>query len=88
MIFIGYRTSEYGFQFWDPENRKILRHKVAVFNERMVYNDLLMENTPEQQSSAIDLEFVELDDILVENIQSILEENEELHVEPLNFRLR
>jgi len=48
----------------------------------MVYKDLLTESTPEQQSSAADLEFVELDDVPVEKIRSILEENEESRVEP------
>jgi len=58
-IFIGYRTSEYDYRFWDPKNQKIIRHKDVVFNERMVYKDLLIErSTPEQQSSAVDLEFV------------------------------
>ena len=31
-IFIGYGTSEYDYHFWDPKNRKILRHKDVVFN--------------------------------------------------------
>ena len=47
-----------------------------VFNERMVYKDLLTESTPEQQSSVADVEFVELG-VSVEKIQSILEGNEE-----------
>jgi len=63
-IFIGYGTSEYGYRFWDPKNRKILRHKDVVFNEKM-YKDLLKErstlekdpgvvsrSTPEQQDVA------------------------------------
>ena len=32
-IFIGPETDEYGYWFWDPENRKILRHKDVVFKE-------------------------------------------------------
>jgi len=31
-IFIECGTDEYDYQFWDPENRKILRHKDLVFN--------------------------------------------------------
>jgi len=78
-ICIEYGTSKYDYQFWDPENRKILRHKDVIFNERKVYKGLLMErstpekdigvapqSTLEQQSSAADSEFVELDDISVE----------------------
>jgi len=45
----------------------------VVFNERMVYKDFLTGSTLEQQSSAADSEFVGLDDVPVEYIQSILE---------------
>ena len=44
-IFIGYRTDEYGYHFWDPENRKILRHKDMIFNEQKTYKDLLTESS-------------------------------------------
>ena len=40
-------------------------------------------STLEQQSSVADLEFVELDDVPVEKIQSIPEGDEESRVEPL-----
>ena len=30
--------------FWDPENRKIFRHKDVIFNEKM-YKNLLMERS-------------------------------------------
>ena len=33
----------YGYRFWDPENRKILRHKDVVFNEEKIYKDILTE---------------------------------------------
>ena len=72
-----------------------------VFNERKVYKDLLTERsipekdlrvaprcTPEQQSSAADSEFVELDDVPVKEIRSILEGNEEFRVKPLTPNLR
>jgi len=39
-IFIGHGTDEYGYQFWDPENRKILKHKDVIFNEQKTYKDL------------------------------------------------
>ena len=85
-IFIEHGTSEYEYRFWDPENRKVLRHNDAVFNEKKVYKDLLIEmsvpekdlgvtprSTSEQQSRDVDLEFVELDDVPVEKSRSILE---------------
>jgi len=43
-------------------------------------------STPEQQYAA-DSEFVELDDVLVKNVWSIPEGNEELRVEPLTKRV-
>jgi len=79
-ILIGYGTSEYSYQFWDPENQK--RHKDVVFNEKM-YKNLLTErstsekdpevapqSTPEQQDAA-DSEFIELDDVPVKKVRSI-----------------
>jgi len=88
-IFIGYKTDEYNYRFWDPENGKILRHKDVILNEEKMYKDLLMERstsknefgvepwrTPKQQGVA-DSEFVELDDAPVEKDQNILEGNEE-----------
>ena len=87
-IFIGYGIGECGYRFWNPENRKILKHKDMIFDERMVYKDLLMKrSTPEQQSSVADSEFIELD-VLVEKIQSILERNEESQIEPPIPKLR
>ena len=44
-IFIGYGISEYGYQFWDPKNWKIFRHKDVVFNEKKVYKALLVERS-------------------------------------------
>ena len=92
-IFIGYITSKYDYQFEDLENRKILRHNDVVFNEKM-YTDLLVkrntsEKDPEvaprstlEQHDVADLQFVELDDVHVKKIRSILEGNKELRVEP------
>jgi len=67
----------------------------VVFSEKKVYKDLLTErSTPEkdlgvapqssleQQSGAADSEFVELDDVPIEKIQSILKENEKSRVQP------
>ena len=88
-IFIGYEISEYDYHFWDPENRKILRHKNAIFSEMMVYKNFLTErSTPDQQSSNIDLKFIELDDVPIKKIRSIPEENEESRVEPPTPKLR
>jgi len=36
---------EYDYQFWDPENRKILKHKDVIFNEQKTYKNLQKEGT-------------------------------------------
>jgi len=74
---------------------KILRHKDVVFNEKKMYKDLLTErgtseknprvasrSTPGQQD-ATELEFVELDEVPMKKVRSILKGNEEFRVEPL-----
>ena len=32
-IFIGYGVEKFGFQFWDEQNRKIIRSRNVIFNE-------------------------------------------------------
>jgi len=47
-----------------------------------------LQSTPKQQSSAVDSEFVKLDDVTTENIWSTPEGNEESRVEPRIPKLR
>ena len=44
-LFIGYRSDKYDYQFCDPENRRILRHKDVVFNKQKMYKDYQTERT-------------------------------------------
>ncbi|KAL2226309.1 UNVERIFIED_CONTAM: Retrovirus-related Pol polyprotein from transposon TNT 1-94 [Sesamum indicum] len=37
--FIGYGTDEFGYRFWDDQNRKIIRSRNVIFNEDVMYND-------------------------------------------------
>ena len=37
--FIGYGTNNFGYQFWDAENRKIIRTMNVVFNESIIHKD-------------------------------------------------
>jgi len=93
-VFIKYETDEYNYQFWDPEDHKILRHKDVIFNEQKMYKDLQTErstlkndlgvapqSTPEQQSTG-NLEFVELEDAPVDKARNILKGDVESQVEP------
>ena len=51
-IFIKYRTSKYGYRFWDPKNQRILRHK-DVFNEKKMYKDLLTERSTSEKNPRV-----------------------------------
>ncbi|KAE8692217.1 Receptor-like serine/threonine-protein kinase SD1-8 [Hibiscus syriacus] len=37
--FVGYGGDEFGYRFWDYENRKIIRSKDVIFNENVMYKD-------------------------------------------------
>ena len=52
-IFIGYGVSEYDHKFWNLENRKILRHKDVVLNEKKMYKDLLMERSTSEKDPRV-----------------------------------
>ena len=94
-IFIRYRTDEYGYRFWDPENHKILRSKDLVFNEQKPNKDLQTERSTSEndlgvaprssseQQSAADTEFIELEDSPVDKTRNIPEGNMESRVAPL-----
>lgn len=40
-FFIGYGDDNFGYRFWDDQNRKILRHMNVTFNENVMYKDKL-----------------------------------------------
>uniref|UniRef100_A0A0D2ZUC8 Retroviral polymerase SH3-like domain-containing protein n=1 Tax=Brassica oleracea var. oleracea TaxID=109376 RepID=A0A0D2ZUC8_BRAOL len=54
--FIGYGNAEFGYRFWDDENRKIIRSKNVVFNEEALYKDKLREGSEKKEPGAVDLE--------------------------------
>jgi hypothetical protein len=37
--FIGYGEDEFGYRLWDDENRKMIRSRDVIFNERVMYKD-------------------------------------------------
>lgn len=39
--FIRYGLDDYGYQLWDFENLKIIRSRDVIFNEKVMYKDLL-----------------------------------------------
>ena len=36
-FFIDYGSDDFGYRFWDEENRKIIRQKNVIFNEKLLY---------------------------------------------------
>ncbi|KAG6760700.1 hypothetical protein POTOM_033879 [Populus tomentosa] len=38
-FFIGHGDKEFGFRFWDDQNRKIIRSRNVIFNEKVLYKD-------------------------------------------------
>ena len=58
-IFIGYGINDFGYRFWDIENRKVIRSRDVVFNENVMYKDMMKE----QDKSSKSKEFAELEEI-------------------------
>jgi hypothetical protein len=40
-VFVGYGIDEFGYRLWDFENQKIVRSRDVIFNEKVLYKDLL-----------------------------------------------
>ena len=40
-VFVGYGINEFGYRLWYFENHKIVRSKDVIFNEKVLYKDLL-----------------------------------------------
>jgi len=62
-LFIGYGDEKFGFRFWDDQNRKIIRSRNVIFNEKVLYKDrssvkthMADSNTSPQKSEFIRLE--------------------------------
>ena len=37
--FIGYGVDDFGYKFWDYQNKKVIRSKDVIFNEKFLYKD-------------------------------------------------
>jgi hypothetical protein len=85
-FFIGYGDEEFGFRFWDDQNRKIIRSKNVIFNEKVLYKDkssvetdMADSDTSPQRSEFIRLE--ELPDVTEKNKnQESLQEDSSTYV--------
>lgn len=60
--FIGYGGDDYGYRFWDDQNRVVIRSRDVVFNEQVLYKDRLgASNTAGVDTRVKDPKTVELD---------------------------
>ena len=43
-VFFGYDINEFGYRLYDFENHKIIRSRDVIFNEKVLYKDLLQQH--------------------------------------------
>ena len=55
-VFVGYRINEFGYRLWDFDNHKIIRSRDVIFNEKVLYKDLLQQHEKKED------DYVVLDD--------------------------
>ncbi|KAE8728454.1 FACT complex subunit SPT16-like [Hibiscus syriacus] len=66
-VFVGYGGDEFGYRFWDYENRKIIRSRDVIFNENVMYKD---RSTAESSNTEAETkEFAEFEDISENDVQ-------------------
>ena len=57
--FIGYGGDEFGFKCWSIKDKKIIRSRDVIFNEKVMYKQQLQENREESKK-----EYAVVEDIL------------------------
>ena len=60
-FFIGYGDEQFGYHFWDDQNRKIIRSKNVVFHETTLYKHKSSGITNATDTTSKNLEFISLD---------------------------
>ena len=72
-VFVGYGGDEFGYRFWDYENRKIIRSKDVIFNENVMYKDRSIAESSSSSTEAETKEIVEFEEISGNDVQISLE---------------
>jgi hypothetical protein len=62
--FIGYGVNDFGYRLWDYENKKIIRSRDVIFNEKVMYKDQLQGKKQEEEKQ----EYTVLDEITEKEI--------------------
>ena len=68
-VFVGYGGDEFGYRFWDYENRKIIRSRDVIFNENVMYKDRSIAESSSSSIEAETKEFVEFEEISGNDVQ-------------------
>ena len=68
-VFVGYGGEEFGYRFWDYENRKIIRSRDVIFNENVMYKDRSIAESSSSSTEAETKEFVEFEEISGNDVQ-------------------
>lgn len=58
--FIGYGDEAFGYRFWDDKERKIIRSRNVIFNEKVMFKDKI---NPSEVETHQESDFVQLDDL-------------------------
>ena len=67
-FFIAYGDEKFGYQFWDEQNKKIIRSRNVIFNKQVMYKDMstiVLDVTEIDQKK---FEFVNLDELIESTI--------------------
>ena len=83
-VFFGYGINEFGYRLWDFENHNIIRSRDVIFNEKVLYKDLLQQHEKKED------DYVVLDDIPIDGVQKVTHDLQQwkkksLHT-PVNIR--
>ncbi|KAH9294173.1 hypothetical protein KI387_040625 [Taxus chinensis] len=73
--FIGYGTDDFGFWLWSLDEKKIIRSRDVIFNERVMYREQLQDKKLEKS------EYVALDEIKDREVLKGLE-NQQVGINP------
>ncbi|KAL5805411.1 hypothetical protein ACOSQ4_028144 [Xanthoceras sorbifolium] len=68
-VFVGYGGDEFGYRFWDYENRKIIRSRDVIFNENLMYKDRSIAESSSSTTEAETKEFAEFEEISGSDVQ-------------------
>jgi hypothetical protein len=55
---VGYGEDEFGYKLWDDQNRKMIRSRDVVFNEKVMYKDTNTKKSEQREPDYFGLEDV------------------------------